>query len=77
MSGAAALILQQHPSWTNNQVKALLTTTAKLLTAGTKIQTAQGKGTLDLTKALSVTVGDGGLQLHQQHRQRQPGERPG
>jgi serine protease AprX len=55
MSGAAALVLQQHPTWTNNQVKALLTTTAKPLTAGTLTPAAQGKGTLDLTKALSVT----------------------
>jgi serine protease AprX len=55
MSGAAALILQQHPTWTNNQVKALLTTTAKPLTAGTLTPSAQGKGTLDLTKALGVT----------------------
>ena len=56
MSGAAALVLQQHPTWTNNQVKALLTTTAKPLTAGTLTPNAQGKGTLDLTKALSTTV---------------------
>ncbi|HEY6709126.1 MAG TPA: S8 family serine peptidase [Actinomycetota bacterium] len=55
MSGAAALVLQQHPTWTNNQVKALLTTTAKPLTAGTLTPSAEGKGTLDLTKALSVT----------------------
>jgi serine protease AprX len=56
MSGAAALILQQHPTWTNNQVKALLTGTARPLTAGTLTPAAQGKGTLDLTKALSTTV---------------------
>lgn len=55
MSGAAALVLQQHPTWTNNQVKALLTTTARPLTAGTLTPAAQGKGTLDLTKALPVT----------------------
>ena len=55
MSGAAALVLQQHPTWTNNQVKALLTTTAKPLTAGTLTPSAQGKGTLDLAKALGVT----------------------
>jgi subtilisin family serine protease len=31
VSGAAALVLQQHPTWTNNQVKALLTgTTTKV-----------------------------------------------
>jgi serine protease AprX len=56
MSGAAALVLQQHPTWTNNQVKALLTTTAKPLTAGTLTPAAQGKGTLNLTKALSTTT---------------------
>ena len=55
MSGAAALVLQQHPTWTNNQVKALLTTTARKLSAGTMTPAAQGLGTLDLTKALSVT----------------------
>jgi serine protease AprX len=55
MSGAAALVLQQHPTWTNNQVKALLTTTARKLTAGTLTPSAQGKGSLDLAKALSVT----------------------
>jgi serine protease AprX len=55
MSGAAALVLSQHPTWTNNQVKALLTTTAKPLTAGTLTPAVQGKGTLDLAKALSVT----------------------
>ena len=56
MSGAAALVLQQHPTLTNNQVKALLTTTAKPLTAGTLTPAAQGKDTLNLTKALSTTV---------------------
>ncbi len=33
-SGAAALVLSQHPSWTNNQVKAVLAMTARPLTAG-------------------------------------------
>ena len=56
MSGAAALVLQQHPTWTNNQVKALLTSTAKALTAGTLTPAAQGKGTLNLTRALSTTT---------------------
>ena len=50
VSGAAALVLSQHPTWTNNQVKALLTTTAKQLSAGTLTPSAQGKGTLDLTR---------------------------
>jgi serine protease AprX len=52
VSGAAALVLSQHPTWTNNQLKALLTTTARPLSA---IPAAQGKGTLDLAKALGVT----------------------
>jgi serine protease AprX len=56
MSGAAALVLQQHPTWTNNQVKALLTSSAKPLMAGTLTPSAQGKGTLNLTKALSTTT---------------------
>jgi subtilisin family serine protease len=55
VSGAAALVLQKHPTWTNNQVKALLTMTARPLTAGTLTAAAQGKGTLDLAKALSTT----------------------
>ena len=55
MSGAAALVLQQHPTWTNNQVKALLTVTAQPLTAGTLTPAAQGRGALNLTKALGVT----------------------
>jgi subtilisin family serine protease len=55
VSGAAALVLQKHPTWTNNQVKALLTMTARPLMAGTLTAAAQGKGTLDLAKALSTT----------------------
>jgi serine protease AprX len=55
VSGAAALVLQQHPTWTNNQVKALLSTTARKLSAGTMTSAVQGQGTLDLAKALSVT----------------------
>jgi serine protease AprX len=55
VSGAVALLLQQHPTWTNNQVKAVLTSTAQRLTTGTLTPAAQGNGTLNLTKALSVT----------------------
>jgi serine protease AprX len=55
VSGAVALLLQQHPTWTNNQVKALLTSAAQRLTTGTLTPAAQGSGTLNLTKALSVT----------------------
>ncbi len=56
MSGAAALVLQQHPTWTNNQVKAVLTSTARPLTSGNLAPAAQGKGALDLAKALSTSV---------------------
>jgi serine protease AprX len=55
VSGAAALVLQQHPTWTNNQVKALLTMTARPLRSGTLTAAAQGRGTLDLAKALATT----------------------
>ena len=55
VSGAAALVLQQHPTWTNNQVKALLVNTASKLKVGLQTDAAQGKGTLDLTSALGVT----------------------
>jgi serine protease AprX len=54
-SGAAALVLQQHPTWTNTQVKALLTLTASKLKVGLQTDAAQGKGTLNLTSALGVT----------------------
>jgi len=49
MSGAAALVIQQHPNITPNQLKALLATTA------TPIQ-QQGPGELSLAKALSAPV---------------------
>jgi serine protease AprX len=55
VSGAAALVLQQHPTWTNTQVKALLTLTASKLKVGLQTDAAQGKGTLNLTQALGVT----------------------
>jgi serine protease AprX len=55
LSGAAALVLQRHPTYTPNQVKALLTMSARPLTAGNLTAAAQGRGTLDLAKALSTT----------------------
>jgi serine protease AprX len=55
VSGAAALVLQQHPTWTNTQVKALLTLTASKLKVGLQTDAAQGKGTLNLAGALAVT----------------------
>jgi serine protease AprX len=55
VSGAAALVLQQHPTWTNTQVKALLVNTATKLKVGLQTDAAQGKGALSLTSALGVT----------------------
>jgi serine protease AprX len=55
VSGAAALVLQQHPTWTNTQVKALLVNTASRLKVGLQTDAVQGKGTLSLTSALGVT----------------------
>jgi serine protease AprX len=55
VSGAAALVLQQHPTWTNTQVKALLANTASKLMVGLQTDAAQGKGSLNLTSALGVT----------------------
>jgi serine protease AprX len=55
VSGAAALVLQRHPTYTPNQVKALLTMSARPLTSGNLTAAAQGRGTLDLAKALSTT----------------------
>ena len=55
VSGAAALVLSQHPTWTPIQVKALLTLTATRLKVGLQTDAAQGKGTLNLTAALPVT----------------------
>jgi len=55
VSGAAALVLQQHPTWTNTQVKALLMNTASKLKVGLQTDAVQGKGTLNLTSALGVT----------------------
>ena len=49
VSGAAALLLQQRPTLTPDQLKALLTTSARPLTGFTA--TAQGAGSLDLVKA--------------------------
>ena len=49
VSGAVALLLQQHPTWTPDQVKAALTSTATpLLQAGAQ---ARGAGLLDVVAA--------------------------
>jgi serine protease AprX len=54
-SGAVALVLEQHPDATPDQVKALLNSTAKMLTGGGD-ETAQGHGLLDLATALTTDL---------------------
>jgi len=54
VSGAAALILQQRPDLNPDQVKALLTQNATVLAS--QPATAQGKGILNLTKALTAVT---------------------
>jgi serine protease AprX len=54
MSGAAALLLQKHPTATPNQLKKLLTQTAKKLTGPPTL--VQGNGAVDLTAARTTTL---------------------
>jgi serine protease AprX len=56
VSGAAALVISQHPSATPDQVKALLTTTAASLG---QPAIAQGSGELNLNAALAKSVNNG------------------
>ncbi|RHW25369.1 peptidase S8 and S53 subtilisin kexin sedolisin [Nocardioides immobilis] len=55
VSAAAALLLQQRPGLTNNQVKGLLTTTASPLPG--VAATAQGAGALDIRALLAAPTG--------------------
>jgi serine protease AprX len=57
VAGAAALLLQQHPSLTNNQVKAQLVGTATKLPGIPA--TAQGAGTLNVQALLSAPIHSG------------------
>ncbi len=63
VSGAAALLAQQHPDWTGQQLKSLLTSTAKPLAAGTVYD--QGAGGVDLARAVAqrVTASTGVLSM--------------
>ena len=61
VSGAAALVLQQHPSYTPDEVKQLLMSTALNLRAPANHAT-EGRGELNLNHALGTSVG-----TYQQH----------
>jgi subtilisin family serine protease len=54
IAGAAALLAQQHPDWTGQQLKAVLTASALGLEGYSPFQ--QGTGRLDVTRALEQTV---------------------
>jgi subtilisin family serine protease len=54
VAGAAALIAQQHPDWTGQQLKAALTGSAKPTQGPTEFQ--QGSGRVDVTRALNQTI---------------------
>ncbi|MDX6347234.1 MAG: hypothetical protein QOF84_2024 [Streptomyces sp.] len=53
VAGAAALLAQEHPTWTGQQIKAALTAST---VAGSYTPFQQGTGRIDLTKAISQTV---------------------
>ncbi|MFI8932690.1 S8 family serine peptidase [Streptomyces sp. NPDC053474] len=54
VAGAAALLLQQHPTWSGPRLKAVLTGSAK---ANPKLNAyEQGAGRVDLTRAVSASV---------------------
>jgi hypothetical protein len=54
VAGAAALIAQQHPDWTGQQLKAALSSSAKPTQGLTAFD--QGSGRVDVTRALNQTV---------------------
>ncbi|MEV6287353.1 S8 family peptidase [Kribbella sp. NPDC051770] len=54
VSGAAALLAQQHPTWKAAELKATLTSTARANPALTPYQ--QGSGRIDVTRAITQTV---------------------
>ncbi|MEI5101755.1 S8 family serine peptidase [Streptomyces sp. PmtG] len=54
VAGSAALLLQQHPTWTGPQLKAALTGSAKPNPTLNPLQ--QGAGRVDLTRAVTASV---------------------
>jgi subtilisin family serine protease len=64
VSGAAAIVAQQHPTWSGEQIKALLTSTATTLAGGTVYE--QGAGRVDLARAVGqqrLTASTGSLSM--------------
>ncbi|MEV6301149.1 S8 family peptidase [Actinoplanes sp. NPDC051861] len=54
VAGAAALLLQQHPSWTNEQVKATLMSSARIVDGAGVFD--QGAGRADVAAAITQSV---------------------
>jgi serine protease AprX len=61
VSGLSALVLAQHPTWTPDQVKHALTSTASPLAAGAR--TEQGAGRARLAAALTAAPGPASWQV--------------
>ncbi|MFB7496679.1 S8 family serine peptidase [Streptomyces sp. NPDC056161] len=61
VAGAAALLAQQHPDWTGQQLKDALVSTAHTVT-GTKV-TAQGGGRIDVAAAMGAVTATGSVTL--------------
>ncbi|WP_454320831.1 S8 family serine peptidase [Streptomyces phaeoluteigriseus] len=65
VAGAAALLAQQHPGWTAQQIKDALISTAHTV-AGTKV-TEQGGGRIDLAAAMGPVTATGSVTLAPVH----------
>ncbi|MFE9610794.1 S8 family peptidase [Streptomyces sp. NPDC006012] len=61
VAGAAALLAQQHPDWTGQQLKDALVSTAHTV-SGTKV-TAQGGGRIDVAAAMGAVTATGSVTL--------------
>jgi len=53
-AGAAAILAQQHPTWTPEQLKSALMASAKTITAASVFD--QGAGRVDLTRAITAQI---------------------